>query len=376
MSALPAPGLPVREIDTPALLVDLDAMERNLARMAERLEGTSLRLRPHAKTHKSPLLALEQMARGAVGICCQKLGEAEVMAEGGVPDILVSSEIATPAKLRRLADLTRNASLMAVVDHPRGAEMLSDAMRAAGSEIGVLVDVDVGHGRCGTLPGAPAAALARTVDSLRGLRLRGIQAYQGQAQHVEGFEARRRVYGEAIARIQETITAFDAAGLPCEIRSGGGTGSYRWDIEAGVFNELQAGSYLFMDAHYCSVGGAAGPLYEDFEPSLYVLSTVVSIPAADRAVVDAGHKSLSTDSGPPVCLEIEDAPYRPGGDEHGILDLAAAARRPELGQPLLFQPSHCDTTINLYDVYHGIRGGMEAGVLERLIPIAARGKVQ
>lgn len=376
MAAPPPPGLPVREIDTPALLVDLDAMERNLARMAGHLEGTSLRLRPHAKTHKSPLLALDQIARGAVGVCCQKLGEAEVMAGDGVPDILVSSEIVAPPKLVRLAELTRKVRLMVVVDHPHGAEMLSNAMRAAGAEIGVLVDVDVGHGRCGILPGAPAADLARTVDSLRGLRLMGIQAYQGGAQHVEGFGERCRVYGEAIARVQETIAAFDAAGLACEIRSGGGTGTYRWDIEAGLFNELQAGSYMFMDAHYCSVGGEAGPTYDDFEPSLYVLSTVVSTPAPDRVVVDAGHKSLSTDSGPPVCLELEGAPYRPGGDEHGILDLTSAARRPELGQPLLFQPSHCDTTVNLYDVYHGIRGGMEEGVLERLIPIAARGKVQ
>jgi len=375
MPETPAPGAPVRELETPALLVDLDAMERNLQRMADNLKGTGLHLRAHAKTHKSPLLARKQMDLGAVGVCCQKVGEAEVMVEGGIGDILVSSEVASPSKLRRLAALARHAQIMVVVDHPQGAQMLSEAVTAARVEVGVLVDVDVGHGRCGIAPGEPAAELARRVDRLPGLVLRGFQAYEGKVQHCEGFEARRAAYGLAVDRMKETLKAFARAGLCTDVRSGGGTGSWRWDAETGVLNELQSGSYLFMDAHYRRIGGPSGPVNDDFEPSLFVLTGVVSTPTPDRAVVDGGHKALSSDSGWPVCLELEGASYRAGGDEHGILDLAPGARRPELGETLLFQPSHCDTTINLYDTYHAIRGGMENGVLEAVWPVAARGRV-
>ncbi len=349
-------------------------MERNLARMSERLAGKNLRLRAHSKTHKSPILARKQIELGAIGVCCQKISEAEVMAAGGVEDILLSSEIVSPPKLRRLVALSRHARLMIVVDDPRGAELLSEAAREAGRTIGVLVDVDVGQGRCGVPPGAPAAEVGKFVASLPALELRGIQAYEGKAQHVDGFEARRKVYGEATQKIQATVEEFGSAGLSVDVRSGGGTGTWRWDLEAGVLTELQSGSYLFMDAHYCSTGGPEGPVYDDFEPSLFVLTTVVSTPASDRVVVDAGHKSLSSDSGWPVCQDIE-AAYSAGGDEHGILTSRPGTPRPDLGEALLFQPSHCDTTINLHDHYHGIRGGMTKGILETLWPIAARGMV-
>lgn len=367
-------GTPAREIETPALLIDLDAMEENLARMAARLEGTGVRLRAHAKTHKSPWLAKKQIALGAVGACCQKVSEAEVMVAGGVEDVLVSSEVAAASKLGRLAALARHARVTAVVDHPEGAAMLSEAAEAARAEIGALVDVDVGQGRCGVAPGAAAVELARRVEGMKGLTLRGIQAYQGGAQHVEGFAERRAVYARAIALMEETVAAFRAAGLSTEIRSGGGTGTWRWDVEAGVLNELQAGSYLFMDSHYCGIGGEDSEVYDDFPPSLFVLTTVVSV-SPDRAVVDAGHKALASDSGLAPCLELEGARHARASDEHGVLTLSPAARRPEIGETLLFQPSHCDPTINLYDVYHGIRGGMEEGVLEVVIPVAARGCV-
>ena len=368
-------GTPVREIETPALIVDLDVMEENLALMAKRLEGTGVRLRAHAKTHKSPWLARKQMALGAVGVCCQKVSEAEVMVEGGVGNVLVSSEVTAVSKLRRLAALARHTNLMVVVDHPQGVAMLSEAVTAAGAEIGVLVDVDVGQGRCGVAPGEAAVDLGRRVDAARGLELKGIQAYQGKAQHVDGFAERREVYAEAIAGMRETVDAFEAAGLPLEVRSGGGTGSWRWDAESGVLNELQAGSYLFMDSHYGSIGGENSEIYDDFQPSLFVLTTVVSAPGPGHVVMDAGHKALSSDSGLAPCLELEGAVHARASDEHGVLELSPASRRPEIGETLLFQPSHCDPTINLYDVYHGVRGGMEEGVLEAVIPVAARGCV-
>lgn len=367
-------GTPARELETPALLIDLDAMEENLARMAARLEGTGVRLRAHAKTHKSPWLAKKQIALGAVGACCQKVSEAEVMVAGGVEDALVSSEVTAVPKLRRLAALARHARLTAVVDHPRGAAMLSEAAVEAGAEIGALVDVDVGQGRCGVAPGAAAVGLAERVERLPGLALRGFQAYQGAAQHVEGFAERRAVYARAIALMEETAAAFRAAGLSTEIRSGGGTGTWRWDAEAGVLNELQAGSYLFMDSHYRSIGGEGSEAYDDFLPGLFVLTTVVSA-SSDRVVVDAGHKALASDSGLAPCLELEGAEHARASDEHGVLTLSPSSRRPEIGETLLFQPSHCDPTINLYDVYHGIRGGAEEGVLEVVIPVAARGCV-
>ena len=368
-------GTPVREIETPALIVDLDVMEENLALMANRLAGTGVRLRAHAKTHKSPWLARKQMALGAVGVCCQKVSEAEVMVEGGVGNVLVSSEVTAASKLKRLAALARHTDLMVVVDHPQGVAMLSEAVTAAGAEIGVLVDVDVGQGRCGVAPGEAAAELARRVESAKGLELKGIQAYHGKAQHVDGFAERREVYAEAIARMRETVEAFEAAGLPLEVRSGGGTGSWRWDAESGVLNELQAGSYLFMDSHYGSIGGEDSEIYDDFKPSLFVLTTVVSAPGPGHVVMDAGHKALSSDSGLAPCLELEGAVHARASDEHGVLELSPASRRPEIGETLLFQPSHCDPTINLYDVYHGVRGGMEEGVLEAVIPVAARGCV-
>ena len=368
-------GTPVREIETPALIVDLDVMEENLALMAKRLEGTGVRLRAHAKTHKSPWLASKQVALGAVGVCCQKVSEAEVMVEGGIENVLVSSEVTAVSKLRRLAALAHHANLMVVVDHPQGVSMLAEAVTAAGVEIGVLVDVDVGQGRCGVAPGEAAAELARRVEAARGLELKGIQAYQGKAQHVDGFAERRGVYADAVARMRETVDAFEAAGLPLEIRSGGGTGSWRWDAESGVLNELQAGSYLFMDSHYRSIGGEDSDVYDDFQPSLFVLTTVVSAPGPGHVVMDAGHKALSSDSGLAPCLELEGAVHARASDEHGVLELSPASRRPEIGETLLFQPSHCDPTINLYDVYHGVRGGMEEGVLEAVIPVAARGCV-
>ena len=269
-------GTPVREIETPALLIDLDVMEENLALMAKRLEGTGVRLRAHAKTHKSPWLGRKQMALGAVGVCCQKVSEAEVMVEGGIENVLVSSEVTAVSKLKRLAALARHASLMVVVDHPQGVAMLAEAVTTAGANIGVLVDVDVGQGRCGVAPGEAAVELARRVEAAKGLDLKGIQAYQGGAQHVDGFAERREVYADAIARMRETVDAFEGAGLPLDIRSGGGTGSWRWDAESGVLNELQAGSYLFMDSHYRSIGGAESDVYDDFKPSLFVLTTVVS----------------------------------------------------------------------------------------------------
>ena len=369
-------GTPVRDLQTPVLLIDLDVMEKNLKRMVSFFRDSSVNLRPHSKTHKSPFIASKQIEMGASGICCQKVSEAEIMTQGGIENILISSEIVSPAKLERVSSLSNNCDLMLVVDHVKGAELLSDVMEKNQTEIGVLVDIDVGQGRCGVRTVDEAVALGRRIDKLPSITLRGFQAYNGKAQHIEGFNQRRKEYLTSIALMEESVYEFEKNGLNTEIRTGGGTGTWNWDLDSNVLNEVQAGSYLFMDAHYKSIGGKEGELYEDFDASLFVLATIISFPEDKKFIIDAGHKSLSSDSGFASCYDYQEAVYISASDEHGVITLDSLSQLPKLGDSLLFQPSHCDTTINLFDFFYGIRGGMDNGCLEVIWPISARGMVQ
>jgi 3-hydroxy-D-aspartate aldolase len=369
-------GTTIRNLQTPVLLIDLDVMEKNLQKMASFFVDSSINLRPHSKTHKSPFIANTQIEMGAVGICCQKVSEAEVMYQGGIDNILISSEIISPAKLERVSSLSKNCDLMLVVDHVQGAELLSKIMKKNGTEIGVLVDIDVGQGRCGVRTVDEAVSLAIKIDELPSINLRGFQAYNGKAQHIQGFNQREKEYENSIVMMQESVYAFKKNGLNIDIRSGGGTGTWNWDLDSNILNEVQAGSYLFMDSHYGSIGGKQGELYEDFQASLFVLSTIVSFPEDKKFIIDAGHKSLSSDSGFASCYDYQEATYISASDEHGIISMDSLSVLPKLGDPLLFQPSHCDTTINLFDCFYGIRGGMDNGLLEIVLPISARGMVQ
>jgi len=360
-------GMPAAEIDTPALVVDLDAYERNLDRMAASLAGTRLRLRPHAKTHKSPVVGLQQVARGAVGVCCQKVSEAEAMVNGGVRNVLVTNEIVGPRKLARLASLARQAEVGVCVDDPQNVRDLDAAARAFGVRLPVLVEVNVGANRCGVEPGEPAATLARQVAAQPGLRFAGLQAYQGRAQHIQDVEKRREAIDLAIAKVRESVDALSRAGLPCEAVTGAGTGSYRFEAASGVYTEIQAGSYIFMDADYKKVEGFPS----EFENALFVLATVMSRATRDRAVVDAGLKAFSVDSGMPVVQGRPDLEVQRASDEHGVLLLRDPAAPVRVGDRLFLIPGHCDPTINLHDWYVGIRGGR----VEALWPIAARGAV-
>ena len=370
------PGQPLGEVDTPALIVDLDAFERNLARMAARARDLGVRLRPHAKTHKSAAIALKQMALGAVGVCCQKVGEAEALVAGGVPDVLVTNEVIGARKLARVAALARQARIAVCVDAAEAVAPLAQAARAAGSRIGVLVEVDVGGRRCGTAPGEEAAALGALIASHPTLELQGIQAYHGSAQHFRTPAERQEAIAASGRLLAQTLAAFKARRLSCRTVGGAGTGTFEIEGASGLWNEIQPGSYIFMDADYARNLGPDGQPARAFEHALFLYCTVMSTPAPERAVVDAGHKALSNDSGFPEVVGLAGAAYHRPADEHGVLDLARCNSRPRLGDKIALIPGHCDPTVNLHDWLVGVRGyGGPDPRVETLWPVTARGAV-
>jgi D-serine deaminase-like pyridoxal phosphate-dependent protein len=367
-------GMTLAEIDTPALIIDLDAFERNLARMAAFVTKAGVRLRAHAKTHKSPIIAAKQVALGAVGVCCQKVSEAEVLVEGGVADVLVSNEVAGTPKLDRLAALARRAKVGVCVDVAANVAELEAAAAKAGAELHVLVEIDVGARRCGTAPGAPAARLAALVARSPHLRFAGLQAYHGSAQHVREAAARRDQIARAVALVEDTLKALHNEGLEAQTVTGGGTGTYEHEAASRVYNELQCGSYVFMDADYARNKQADGSFFDTYEHALFVQATVMSAPSPERAILDAGLKSFAFDSGMPLPWELPGATYHRPSDEHGALDLSGCETKPRRGDKVLLVPGHCDPTVNLHDWYVGVRG-FAAGQarVESLWPVAARG---
>jgi D-serine deaminase-like pyridoxal phosphate-dependent protein len=367
-------GAPLAQVDTPALLIDLDAFERNLKRMADFAKSAGVRLRPHAKTHKSPDIAARQMALGAVGVCCQKVSEAEVMVAGGIGDVLVSNEVAGAGKLDRLAALAAKARIAVCTDDLENVAEIEAAAAKAGVRLDVLVEIDVGGRRCGVAPGAPAVRIAERIAKSPHLRFGGLQAYHGSAQHVREAGERRQQIARATELVRETLRGLDAAGLKAETVGGGGTGTYENEAASRVYNELQTGSYIFMDADYARNKKSDGAAFDTYEHALFVYATVMSTPAPERAILDAGHKALSVDSGMPLPWQLPGALYHRPSDEHGVLDLSGSQARPKRGDKLLLVPGHCDPTVNLHDWYVGIRGlGGNGARVECLWPVAARG---
>jgi len=376
---LPPPaaiGMPFSEIDTPALIIDLDAFERNLDAMAETCRAFGVRLRPHAKTHKSPIIAAKQIAKGASGICCQKLSEAEVLAASGIGDIFITNEVVGAAKLRRLASLARHARLGVCADNVLAVDALAEACRAAGSRVEVLVEIDVGQRRCGVEPGPDAVALAKRIANHPNLIFSGLQAYYGSAQHFRAPDERASAIAFAKQLKRHAVQLLSEAGLSCSTVGGGGTGTYEFESVSGVWNEVQPGSYIFMDADYAKNSRGAEAQGPAFEHALFVLATVMSV-RSGSAVLDAGHKALSNDSGFPTVLGHPDATYERPSDEHGVLNLSASSWQPALGEKVLLIPGHCDPTVNLYDWYVGVRGFETPDAhVETLWPVAARGAIQ
>ena len=363
------PGMREDEIDTPALVIDLDAFEANLDRMASLLAPTGVKLRAHAKTHKSPVIAKLQMARGAVGNCVQKVAEAEVLAWGGVPDILVSNEVVGAAKLARLCALAGIAKVAVCADDEGQVSAIETAAEDAGVRMPVLVEIDVGAGRCGVAPGPDAVALASRIANSRHLIFGGLQAYHGSAQHKRTPAERRELVGGAVDASRRTVEQLRQQGLACPIVGGAGTGTFEVESASGVYTEVQAGSYVFMDADYARNRDEAGAPVGTFRHALFVLSTVMSAVRPGVAVLDAGHKAVAVDSGLPLVWERPDLRYVSASDEHGKLEVGSETTPPVVGEKLRLIPGHCDPTVDKFDWYVGVRNGR----VECLWPVAARG---
>ncbi len=363
----PQVGDPLSTLDTPAMIVDLTLMETNLGRLMERLRPSNIQIRPHLKTVKSPDLARILLAAGAIGGCVAKLSEAEVMAQAGIENLLITSEIIGKPKLARLVELIRHhPDVKVVVDSPDGANALNQAMQAAQLDVKVLIELNVGQNRCGIQPGEPALALGKLIETLPHLHLVGVQGYEGHLQHLHDQTEREERCRQSMKLLTDTATLLRDAGCDISIVTTGGTGTAEVCAHYEGVTEVQPGSFIFMDTDYRNAIGSS------YANALTILSTVISRPAPQRAVIDAGLKSLSTESGMPEVQGLPEVKYRPGGDEHGILSWPEGGRDLPIGERLALIPSHIDTTINLHDYYYAYRNGE----IEAIWPVVTRGKVQ
>jgi 3-hydroxy-D-aspartate aldolase len=366
------PGMDEADVQTPCLILDLDALERNVRKMGEYAQAHGMRLRSHGKMHKSvDVQKLQERLGGAVGVCCQKVSEAEVFARGGIGDILVSNQVRDPGKLDRLARLPGyGARITVCVDDAVNVDELSAAAQKHGATLACLVEIDCGAGRCGVATAGEAVALATAIEAAPSLEFAGIQAYQGAMQHLEDYADRKARLDDAIALVKQVVGGLRAAGLSPGLVSGGGTGSYPFESASGVYNELQCGSYAFMDADYGRIRDEHGRRIDqgEWENALFVLTSVMSRAKPGQAVCDAGLKVLSLDSGLPVVHGRDDVAYVNASDEHGVIEDRHGALR--INEKLRLVPGHCDPTCNLHDWYVGVRNGK----VEVVWPVSARGK--
>ena len=358
----------VDEITTPALLLELSEFDRNLARVTDALAGSGVRLRPHGKAHKCVEIARRQIAHGAVGLCCQTVSEAEIFIRGGITDVLVTNQVLGRAKLECLARLARVAKVGICVDQAENIRSLQEAAASAGTSLDVYVEVNVGMNRCGVEPGGPVLVLAEAIARCRNLQFRGLQAYHGAAQHLRKPAERAQAIDDAVAKVKITQTRLEQRGLRAEVVTGAGTGTWALEAASGAYNEIQPGSYVFMDADYGRNCDQRGQPVAEFGQSLFVLTTVISCPSANRAVVDAGLKAHSVDSGLPLVANLPGTSYVKATDEHGIIAMTGNAKL-RTGHKIRLIPGHCDPTVNLYDWIVGLRHD----VVETVWPVAARG---
>lgn len=361
-----------RDLNTPVLVIELDALTRNIARMASFAAERGLKLRPHAKTHKCPEIARRQISAGAVGACCAKLGEAEVLADGGVTGGLhITSPVVSAPAMARLAALNaRTEDLMCVVDNLDNVRALGEAAKG-GKPLTVIIDIDPGIRRTGVASPQGAVALLEAIRAELSLSYGGVQCYCGREQHIEGFAERKAAMAERAVLIRDVIAALTEAGGAPAIVTGGGTGTHRIDAELGLFTELQVGSYVFMDSQYLACDLTGDDQGAPFETSLMIDARVVSDNAKGMATLDAGFKAFSTDAEPPLVLAGAPAgsKYFFMGDEHGLL-VVPEGEPPALAEIVTLGAPHCDPTVNLHDTYHVVQGD----TLRALWPIAARGR--
>jgi D-serine deaminase-like pyridoxal phosphate-dependent protein len=361
------------DVPTPALLLDLDAFEDNIAKMASHLRSRNKAFRPHGKTHKCPEVARALINAGAVGCCAARLSEAEVFADHGIRGLLITTAVIGRDKIARAAALAAKApDTIFVVDDPQNVRDLNDAAGARGRGERINLAVDLFFGRTGIEPGPPALALAQLIDSLPNVTFVGLQSYDGTAAHTTPFDARSARTTTTMGKAVETRLLIEKSGIACPLVTGGSTGTYRFDADNPGMTELQPGSFVFMDMEYGQIGGPDGPEYRDFKNSLTVVTTVVSRPAA-FAIIDGGYKAFSTDRPfTPRAVGLDGVRYEWAGDEHGRLHLADASREVKVGDRVEFIPPHIDPTVNLYDSIYALRGDR----VEAVWPIAARGKSQ
>jgi 3-hydroxy-D-aspartate aldolase len=366
------PGMDEADIQTPCLILDLDALERNVRKMGDYAKAHGMRHRSHGKMHKSvDVQKLQENLGGAVGVCCQKVAEAEAFARGGIKDILVSNQVRDPAKIDRLARLPKyGARITVCVDDVANVGDLSTAAQTHDTMLECLVEIDCGADRCGVRTSEAAVEIAKAIEAAPALKFAGIQAYQGAMQHLDSYEDRKAKLDAAIAQVKAVIAGLEAAGLKSELVSGGGTGSYRFESNSGIYNELQCGSYAFMDADYGRIKDKEGNRIDqgEWENALFILTSVMSHAKPGLAVCDAGLKSLSLDSGLPVIHGRGDVKYISASDEHGVIEDKSGVLR--LNEKLELVPGHCDPTCNLHDWYVGVRNGK----VEVVWPVSARGK--
>ncbi|MGL4413315.1 3-hydroxy-D-aspartate aldolase BhcC [Roseinatronobacter monicus] len=366
------PGMDEADIQTPCLILDLDALERNIKKMGDYARAHGMRHRVHGKMHKSVDVAkLQESLGGSCGVCCQKVSEAEVFARGGIRDVLVSNQVRDPAKIDRLARLPLlGARTICCVDDVANVADLSEAATRHGTQIECLVEIDCGAGRCGVTTTPAVVEIAKALDAAPGLKFAGLQAYQGAMQHMDSYDDRKAKIALAVAQVKDAVDTLKAEGLDCDIVGGGGTGSYYFESTSGVYNELQCGSYAFMDADYGRILDKEGKRIDqgEWENALFILTSVMSRAKPGKAIVDAGLKAQSVDSGLPVIFGRDDVTYVKCSDEHGVVeDLGNVLK---VNDKLRLVPGHCDPTCNVHDWYVGVRGGK----VETLWPVSARGK--
>ena len=366
-----ADPIPVHELPTPALVLNRPALQRNIAAMADFLGQHGKGFRPHAKTHKCPLICAEQLAAGAVGVCVAKVGEAAAHAAAGIESILITSPVTTPPKAAVVAELALTTpDLMIVVDSGAGFDALAAALDPA-AQLKVLIDLDVSMGRTGTRGLDTVLDLHAQIAEHPGMLFQGVQHYAGHVMHIEGYEARRDKSLSLWARLRDDVlTGLAQRGIDCTVVTGAGTGTYNIDVDAPELTDLQVGSYVFMDEEYRLIGSPTSARFEDFEVSLSVACTTISQPRDGTITVDGGYKAFASDSVAPVTDDLPDVKFHFAGDEHGVLALGAGQQELGLGQIVQFVTPHCDPTVNLHD-YYWVQE--EDKLIHSCWPITARG---
>ncbi|CAH1796219.1 unnamed protein product [Owenia fusiformis] len=369
----------MKDIDTPALVVDLDSLESNINKMSKIVEENypNVKIRPHCKTHKCPNIAHMQMNSGAVGFCCQTITETDALVNAGINDIFISNQIIGLRKIRRVVGLAKIANISLCVDDADNVRDIDTVAGDLGIKMDVVVEVHVGAYRCGVNPGEPVAELAQLITELPNVNFKGLHCYQGRNQHQRKEGDRKKEVENVVALVKQSLEALSKRGIPCEYITGGGTGSFKYEASSTTFTEIQPGSYVFMDVDYGKNLNTDGSFYNEFKNSLYVLSTVQSKGTnPNRVVVDAGMKALSVDSGVPLLKDFPSITYNIGGDEHGVLTkMVDGEQMPKeidelkVGDIIRLIPGHCDPTVNMHDWIIGLRGDK----VECIWPVAGRG---